>query len=110
MKLLTKKILEKIPSVNWDNETNSEKVIVHYFHPFSDWHWYFTEYDPEEKLFFGIVHNNLTWEQMHDGEYSYTSLEQLESIEIFGCPIERDLYWDDKQTIKDVYETEKSRR
>ena len=112
MKLLTKAIEKKIPSDKWtlENPDQPQRVYVKYFHPFSDWNWYFTEYNPETKTFFGIVHNNLTWEQMRDGEYGYTSLDELESINILGCPIERDLYRDDTQTIQDVYAIEKSNR
>jgi hypothetical protein len=30
-------------------------VLAKFFHPFSSWTWYATEYDPEDKIFYGLV-------------------------------------------------------
>ncbi len=67
-------------------EDTAKLVWISYFHPMSSWHWYVLEYDPEEKIFFGLV----------DGleqEFGYFSLAELKSITSHGMPIERDVWW-----------------
>jgi len=98
MKLMTKAIEAKFAKVGpQDEKGSSAKIIAKYFTPFSDWTWYATEYDPETRLFYGLV----------DGQYmesGYFSLDEFESLKgPFGGPgIERDLYWNDSKTIGEV--------
>ena len=91
MKLLTKDILEKLP--NPDKQDG--RVYVKYFHPFSSWKWYAMEYDRDNEIFFGFVHGL-------EGELGSFALSDLTDTKIMGLPIERDLYWDDKTTLKEV--------
>ena len=62
-------------------------VVAKYFHPFSDWTWYATAYDPKDELFFGLVHGMYT-------ELGYFGLHDLKGL-INGLPFERDLHWNE---------------
>ena len=106
---MTKAIEKKIPRLG---ETESvpledKRLYVKFFHPFSSWKWYGAEYNPKTREFFGYVVGDFP-------EWGYFNLDQLEEIEI-GLPtfawsdnspvklgIERDKYWDDKSTLKDL--------
>ena len=88
MKLMTKELEAKLPSLYANEELGNDAVaLVKYFTPDADWTWYATEYNPETKQFFGLV----------DGfelELGYFNLEELENLRgPFGLPVERDLYW-----------------
>ena len=98
MKLLTKEILEKFDRVNKnkftaegvENEKNP-KIIAKYFHPFCSATWYATEYDPQEKKFFGFV-AGLTGNPIDD-EWGYFDLQEMESLRVHGLPMERDSHF-----------------
>ena len=89
MMLLTKANLQSLPPMNSQEETDASEQIVQvkFFTPDSNWTWYATEYDPVEKMFFGLV----------DGlekELGYFSLEELESARgPCGLAIERDMHF-----------------
>ena len=93
MKLLTKKLENDLANA----EQGSTKVLAKFFHPFSTWKWYATEYDPSTKEFFGLVHGDYT-------ELGYFPLSDLESVNIYGLKIERDLYWDATTEISTLKE------
>ena len=62
-------------------------AYLKFFTPDSSWTWYVTEYDPEQRLCFGLV-------QGHERELGYFSLDELEEARgPMGLPIERDRYW-----------------
>ena len=63
-------------------------AVVKYFCLTSGWRWYATEYDPEEKLFFGFVHGF----EVEMGYFSLTEFEELNAAQSMPV-IERDLYW-----------------
>ena len=89
MKLLTKEIEAKLPPLYSTEETpNSDKIaIVKFFTPRSNWTWYATEYDPTQRLFFGLVDG-------FERELGYFSLDELESIRGgLGLRVERDRYF-----------------
>ena len=68
---------------------HEEDPIAHvkFFTPDSSWTWYLTEYLPEERLAFGLVHGL-------DRELGYFSLDEMEEARgPLGLPIERDLHW-----------------
>jgi hypothetical protein len=68
---------------------------VKFFTPTSNWTWWATEYDPEQKLFFGLVEG-------FERELGYFSLDELhEAKGPLGLGIERDLYWTPKP-LKEV--------
>ena len=72
-----------------------EKVIyMHFFLGGCD--WYASEYEPEERLFFGfaILNNDLEM-----AEWGYFSLEELSSIKIKFLEIDRDLHFTPTKAI-----------
>lgn len=78
-------------------ENLGENAVVHvkFFTPDSNWTWYATEYDPEERIFFGLVVG-------HETELGYFSLDELKSAcGPLGLAIERDIHWKPK-TIAEV--------
>jgi hypothetical protein len=88
MKLLTKEIQKKLPTL-YSQDGKGMKAIAHikFFTPWSNWTWYGTEYDPNTKTFFGLIHGQ-------EKELGYFSLDELESISgPFGLKIERDMYF-----------------
>ena len=95
MKLMTKAIENKIPALYETEGKNEHRVYAKYFHPFSNWTWYAVEYDPKQKLFFGLVDG-------HEMETGYFTLAELESLKIGGLGVERDLYWNDKTTMEEI--------
>lgn len=67
-----------------------------FFSPWSSWTWYASEYDPEERLFFGVVIG-------HEREAGYFSLDELRQVRgPGGLQIERDLFWTPKP-LKDCF-------
>jgi hypothetical protein len=95
MKLITKEIQNQIPSLYETEESSGHRVYAKYFHPFSNWTWYACEFDADQGLFFGLVKGQ-------DMEMGYFTLAELESINIAGLPIERDLHWDNEVTIEEI--------
>ena len=82
--LLTKEIAKRLPPLR-STEGTDPMVLVHFFHPLSDWDWYAIEYDPETRLFYGLVNG-------FDIELGYFSLDEISSISVKGLKMERDLY------------------
>ncbi len=96
MKLLTKEILKKFDSVGSQEDLplDDKLIICKFFNPTGAGTWYATEYNPDEKLFFGYV--SIFGD--YNDEWGYFSLEELESIKgPFGLGIERDLYFTPKR-------------
>ena len=102
MKLLTKKLLAKLPHLYSQEERGLEaRAIIKFFTPDSSWTWYASEgslvdedgyYDTDKEkvdfVFFGLVAG-------HEAELGYFSLSELQSIRgHLGLPIERDLYFE----------------
>lgn len=99
MKLLTKEIEKKLPALysNENRGPDETKVIVKFFTPWSNWTWYATEYDPVNRMFFGLVDG-------FERELGYFSLDELESIKgPFGLKIERDIHWNMNTVLSDIY-------
>jgi hypothetical protein len=96
IRLLTKELLERFAALGRQETQGEDALIVaKFFTPDSDWTWYATEYDPESREFFGLVHG-------FEAELGYFSLDELESARgPFGLPIERDLHWREC-TVADV--------
>jgi len=91
MLLMTKATEKKIPALYADEKTplNDKICYVKFFHCFSSWRWFATEYDPKTKIFFGWVDGNFP-------EWGTFSLEEMEGIKIMGLGIERDLHFTPK--------------
>jgi len=96
MKLLTKALREKLPSLYANEKEKPEdvQVIVKFFDPCSQWTWYATEFDGKD-IFFGYVRGL-------ENELGYFSLSELESIRnSWGLGIERDRHFG-KHTLTEV--------
>lgn len=103
MKLLTKEILKRLPArYAQDGKGDDAIVYVKFFTPDSSWTWYATEYDPEDREFFGYVVGP-------SPELGYFSLDELEAARgPMGLPIERDLYFE-PTTLREVKRKEMQR-
>jgi hypothetical protein len=89
--LLPAEIAATLPPL-YSQESQGEEAIarVKFFTPWTSWTWYASEYDPEDRLFFGIVVG-------HEREFGYFALDELQAIRgPGGLRIERDLYWSPK--------------
>ncbi|MFW6030137.1 MAG: DUF2958 domain-containing protein [Halanaerobiales bacterium] len=84
MKLITKKIKEKLPV--YEEMEDDPIAYVKFFHPMSNWTWYGCAFDPEREIFTGLV-------QGHEVEFGDFSLQELKSVKILGLGIERDLHF-----------------
>jgi hypothetical protein len=86
---MTKELEKQFPKLyETEKESLPEKtVIAKYFHPLSNWTLYTIEYDPEERLFFGLTVADYT-------EWGYVSLDEMEEVTgPLGLHVERDLYF-----------------
>jgi hypothetical protein len=87
MKLLTKKLKERLPSIEEAKAADDPIVQVKYFHPLADWTWFAAGYS--DGHFWGLV----------DGDFLETglfSLEEMESVKLLGLGIEIDLHFESK--------------
>lgn len=101
MKLLTKKLEEKIPSIEEAKKSNDPIVYVKYFHPLADWTWFAAGYSGGH--FWGLV----------DGDFVETgvfSLEEMKALKMLGLGIERDLHFEPKPMSEVRQEIQKRRR
>ena len=91
MKLLTKEIESRLPPLGSQDGLGYDAVAwAKFFTPDNSWTWYAIEYDPAERMFFGLV---LGMEQ----ELGYFSLDEFEAARgPLGLPIERDLHFEPK--------------
>ena len=89
MKLLTKELEAKLPPLYSQDGKGYEAIaLAKFFTPDSNWSWYVTEYDPVERVCFGLVEG-------FEKELGYFSLDELESIKgPLGLAIERDIYFE----------------
>jgi hypothetical protein len=85
MKLLTKAIEQQLPPLYGQENVADPIAYLKIFDPCGSWTWYITEYDPVEKLMFGLVYG-------HEHEMGYISLTELEQVKgRYGLGLERDL-------------------
>jgi hypothetical protein len=86
MELLPTEIKAKLPPLySQDGKGDAAIAYVKFFHPLSNWTWYATEFDGED-LFFGLV-------QGFAEELGYFSLSEMQSLQVNGLGIERDLHF-----------------
>jgi hypothetical protein len=86
MKLMTKALEARFAKLGRQDKPDAI-VVAKFFSPVSNWTWYATEYDADERMFFGLV---CGFEQ----ELGYFSRDELESVQLpFGLGIERDLHF-----------------
>lgn len=99
MKLLTQELLKRFEKAGRQEEITDPVVIAKFFNPVGAGTWYATEYDPNERMFFGYVSIFGDW----NDEWGSFSLDELESYRgPFGLGIERDIYFDEQPISKVV--------
>ena len=85
--LMPESVLRQLPSLYSTEQQGDPIVWVKYFTPDSSWTWYVTEYDPGDRLCFGLVIG-------YEIELGYFSLDELVTTKgPLGLHIERDLYF-----------------
>jgi hypothetical protein len=91
MQLMTDEIERTLPPLRATEHLGEGAIArVKFFAPWSSWTWYATEYDSDQRLFFGLV---VGWEP----ELGYFSLTELQSLHgPGGLGVERDLYFQPK--------------
>ena len=91
MKLMTKTIENKIPALYSGEKTPLDEKICHvrFFHPFSSWTWFATEFDPKTGIFFG-------WGDGSFPEWGNFSFKEMKDLKINGLGIERDMHFTPK--------------
>jgi hypothetical protein len=93
MKLLTKEHEQRFAKVGSQENAKDPLIIAKFFNPAGAGTWYATEYNPQERTFFGYVSIFGDW----NNEWGYFSLDELQSFKgKFGLGIERDLYFEEK--------------
>ena len=89
MKLLSKELRAKLPPLYSTEKDEDPTAVAKVFTPDSNWTWYATEFDGEDR-FFGLVDG-------FDKELGYFSLSELASARgPLGLPIERDRWFSPK--------------
>jgi hypothetical protein len=92
MKLLTEEIIKRFAEVGSQENVEDPIVIAKFFNPTGIGYWFVTEYNPEEKIFFGYVSlfgdYNDEW-----GSFSLAELEEFKGLG--GLGIERDLHFEE---------------
>lgn len=97
MKLLTKQLLTRFEKVGSQENTKDPLVIAKFFNPTGGGTWFATEFDAEDKIFFGYV--SLFGD--HNDEWGSFALSELEGFKgLMGLGIERDLHFEEKTFSK----------
>ncbi|MEX2140589.1 MAG: DUF2958 domain-containing protein [Pirellulales bacterium] len=88
--LMPADIAAQLPPL-YASEGQSDPIArLKWFTPDSSWTWYVVEYDPAQRLCFGLVIG-------HERELGYVSLDEILEVRgPYGLPIERDLYFEPK--------------
>ena len=97
MQLLPTEVAKELPALRRQDAFGEDAIAyVKFFAPWTSWTWFASEYDPEERMFFGVVVG-------HEREFGYFCLDELERVRgPAGLRIERDLYWTPKP-LKDCF-------
>ena len=94
MKLMTKELEERFAQVGSQAQEKDPLIIAKFFNPTGAGNWYASEYDPQQRIFFGYVSIFGDW----NDEWGSFSLDELESFKgLLGLGIERDLYFKERR-------------
>jgi hypothetical protein len=94
MRLMTTELEKRFAEVGSQEKVKDPVIVAKFFNPTGAGTWYATEYDPENKIFFGYVSIFGDW----NDEWGSFSLQELESFKgRSGLGIERDLYWTEEK-------------
>jgi hypothetical protein len=88
--LMPEEIAATVPKLYSTENDKDPLVRVKWFTPSSNWTWFVTEFDPIDRMAFGMVHGL-------EKEMGYISLDELLSVRgPFGLVVERDLQFQPK--------------
>jgi len=95
MQLMTKELEKRFAEVGRQEDEKDPLIIAKFFNPSGAGTWFASEYNPEERIFFGYasIHGD------HNDEWGYFSLSELENVKLppFGLGVERDLHFGEKK-------------
>lgn len=75
-----------------------DKPVIKLFNPFGAATWWLSEYNPEDRCFFGLCDLGMGYPEM-----GYVSRDELEAIRgPAGLRIERDMYWDPSESFNEI--------
>ena len=84
MELLTKALRERFTEVGRQEGLGGDAVVVaKFFTPDAQWTWYATEYDPEERLFFGLIDDDVLYLKVDDSNRSDYTLRGMDAFRPF---------------------------
>ncbi|MBU0506047.1 DUF2958 domain-containing protein [bacterium] len=86
--------LRTLPPLYSSESTPLKEKVIHMHFFIGGCDWYATEYDQQDKLFFGfaILNNDLEM-----AEWGYFSLPELAELKSSFVEVDRDLYWNPTQ-------------
>ncbi len=85
--LVPDEIVDSIPKLYATEKEKDPIVHLKFFTPDSNFTWFLIEYDPNDRIAFGLVDG-------HEREMGYISIEELEQVRgPLGLQVERDLHW-----------------
>ena len=94
MKLMTKELEARFRAIGRQEGQKDPIVVAKFFNPTGAGTWYATEYDPDERCFFGFVS---IFGTPHEDEWGYFSLDELQEFRgKLGLGIERDIHCGEK--------------
>lgn len=97
MKLLTQELVDRFQQVGRQEDKSDPLIIAKFFNPTGAGTWYATEYNPNDKTFYGYVSIFGDW----NDEWGYFSLTELESLKgPYRLGIERDIYFQETPSSK----------
>lgn len=100
MRLMTAELEKRFAQVGSQEEVKDPVIVAKFFNPMGAGTWYATEYDSDNKMFFGYVS---IFGGIED-EWGYFSMTELESYESpYGTGIERDLYWTERKASSVIH-------
>jgi hypothetical protein len=83
-------IAQQIPPLYATEQIDDPPALLKWFTPDSSFSWYVLEYDPDQRLCFGLVVGAVR-------EIGYFSLDEVKQVHgHLGLRVERDLYWQPK--------------
>ena len=88
MELLTDELRAELPKLYAQEGNKDPKVYAKFFFPAGRWTWFVTEgqQEGEDFIFFGYVIGDFE-------EWGNFSLSELQSVNVRGLTVERDLYF-----------------
>jgi hypothetical protein len=80
-------IIKSMPSLGQTSECPDPILYLKFFTPDAQWTWFAAEFDPNDEIFFGLVHG--LYEEW--GNFSLAELREWRGV--LKLPVERDIHW-----------------